>query len=203
MLALNGLLNLQENAESSLHALFGEDVGVAFFILGKLKRSLQQQREAAQCFRAALRHNPFLWSAFSMLCELGEEACPEECFKVSEYPTFLRPRMSAPPTNQPNAESATGKLASAAGSSAFKPLVPSRNIFMTPAMGPAPKGAVGSAIFSSTPRVGGARGNEVGRGGLEGCKMVLDFNTSLGRSGPGTKFTPGLQHDAATHPNPR
>lgn len=94
VLALNGVLSLQENAESSLRALFGDDVGVAFFILGKLKYQLQHKPDAAKCFRAALRFNPFLWSAFSMLCEMGEEVGPEECFKVTEYPTFLASRSS-------------------------------------------------------------------------------------------------------------
>lgn len=106
VLALNGVLSLQENAESSLRALFGDDVGVAFFILGKLKYQLQHKPDAAKCFRAALRFNPLLWSAFSMLCGMGEEANPQECFKVTEYPTFLASRSSvAPPVSMPTLSS--------------------------------------------------------------------------------------------------
>ena len=99
VLALNGVLNVQENAESSIRNHFGDDVGVAFFILGKLKYQLHHKPDAAKCFRAALRFNPFLWSAFSMLCEMGEDANPEECFKVTQYPKFLATRSSAPPTS--------------------------------------------------------------------------------------------------------
>lgn len=97
LLALNGVLSLQESYEADLQATFTDNVGVAFLILGKLKYSLQHQAEASACFRAALRHNPFLWSAFVMLCEMGEEVNPEDCFKVSEYPRFLRAHPFATP----------------------------------------------------------------------------------------------------------
>lgn len=48
VLALNGVLSLQENTESSLRTLFGDDVGVAFFILGKLKYQLKHKPDAAK-----------------------------------------------------------------------------------------------------------------------------------------------------------
>ena len=98
-MAINGVLALQESLEDDLHADFGADVGMAFLLLGKLKYNLQHKQDAACCFRAALKFNPFLWSAFEMLCEMGEEVCPDECFKISNYPGFLRPHpLSAPPT---------------------------------------------------------------------------------------------------------
>lgn len=179
VLALNGVLSLQENTESSLQTLFGEDVGVAFFILGKLKYQLQHKPDAAKCFRAALRFNPFLWSAFSMLCEMGEEANPEECFKVAEYPKFLTSQSSALPTSmptlsndciRPRAECAQAKAPvsypfspigtnpAALGiklgtderhSSAFKPVRKSKPVFVTPDIFQDPPAE--SAMASSTP----------------------------------------------------
>ena len=91
-MALNGVLGLHDSTESNLRALFGEDVGVAFLILGQLKLYHRQMDEAATCFRSALKYNPLLWSAFSQLCDLEKEVSPEDWFKVTEYPGFLRPR---------------------------------------------------------------------------------------------------------------
>ena len=98
VMALNNILGLQEISESDLCSFFQEDVGVAFLLLGKLKLHLQHKTEAASCFHAALKHNPLLWSAFEALCEMGKEVNPEECFKVSEYPAFLKSHPSTTPT---------------------------------------------------------------------------------------------------------
>lgn len=178
MLALNGVLNIQDNSESSVRNHFGDDVGVAFFILGKLKYRLHHKPDAVKCFRAALRFNPFLWSAFSMLCEMGEDANPEECFKVTQYPKFLAARSSAPPTSsstlrsdciRPKAECVSANrsishpffspmgaksddLVGSTGErpgSAFKPVRKSKPVFMTPDI--FQDTPVESAMASSTP----------------------------------------------------
>ena len=104
LLALNGLINLRENSEAELREVFGEDVGVAFLLLGKLKYKLQHKEGAKACFRLALKHNPFLWSAFAALCEIeGGNVMTtlnvKDYFKVTEYPGFLRPHPMAPPTS--------------------------------------------------------------------------------------------------------
>lgn len=99
LLSLNGLLSLRDSSEAELHSVFGQDSGVAFLLLGKIKYKLQHKEEAASCFRFALRQNPFLWSAFVSLCEIegGEVGSVGEYFKVSEYPAFLRPHPLSPP----------------------------------------------------------------------------------------------------------
>ena len=75
LLALNGLLCLHESSEAELAARFGSDAGVAFCLLGELNARLKQTKQAVSFFRAALKYNPFLWSAFQSLCELGECVC--------------------------------------------------------------------------------------------------------------------------------
>ena len=84
--------------------MFGQDVGVAFLLLGKIKYKLKQKEDATSCFRIALKHNPFLWSALVSLYETGgwdvqSLENPTDYFKMSEYPSFLRPHthsMSVP-----------------------------------------------------------------------------------------------------------
>ena len=91
-------LSIKDITDSHLPALFGDNVGVAYLTLGQLKSHLKCTSDAKVCFRAALRHNPFLWSAYEALCDMGEEVYPELCFTLTEYPKFLRPHPSAPPT---------------------------------------------------------------------------------------------------------
>ncbi len=155
VLALNGFLAILDSTESNLQATFGEDVGMAFLILGQLKLCHHQLEEAATCFRAALRHNPFLWSAFSGLCELGEEVSPDECFKVSEYPEFLRPHPlvgggMAPPTASSSSQPFVGARVRTRGGE----VCPSDQ-YHTPSNRPDDKICADSAIFAAGGGMGG------------------------------------------------
>ena len=53
-------------------------------------RKLHLINEASCCYKFALKQNPFLWSAFECLCQLGVETNPYEYFNVTEIPSFLR-----------------------------------------------------------------------------------------------------------------
>ena len=122
LLALNGLINLCEGSEAEILEMFGPDVGVAFLLMGRLKSKLQHREGARMCYRLALKYNPFLWTAFEALCEIeGSNVTSlnvREYFKVSEYPSFLRPNPLAPPiwahtltmmqTGQPGSATAAG-----------------------------------------------------------------------------------------------
>ena len=71
LLALNGLLCLGEKREEDIAARFGDDRGVAFWLLGEINRRLHQPKEAAKHFCSCLKFNPFLWTAYQALCEIG------------------------------------------------------------------------------------------------------------------------------------
>ena len=120
LLALNGLLCVHDQfSESEVAAQYGSDAGLAFWLMGELNAQLSQNKEAAKLFKAALKYNPFLWTAYQSLCEmgkagsltpppppplpppphsltnfntfLGEFVDPKECFQISDYPSFLQP----------------------------------------------------------------------------------------------------------------
>jgi len=134
LLALNGLINLSEGSEAEIQETFGPDVGVAFLLMGQLKGKLQHREGAEMCYRLALKHNPFLWSAFEALCEIeGSNVGSlnvKDYFKVSEYPSFLRPNPLAPPiwahtlaamqVGQADNVTASGTQGKTAGSEATK-----------------------------------------------------------------------------------
>ena len=71
LVALHGLLCLGEVSESNFVHRYGNETGVALHLLGMLNLRLNQTKEAVRHFRAALKYNPFLWSAFEKLCDLG------------------------------------------------------------------------------------------------------------------------------------
>lgn len=176
LVALNRILSLQDTPDSLLPALFGEDVGVAYLTLGKLKRHLKHITEAVKCFQMALKHNPFLWSAYQMLCDMGEEVCPEKYFVMPEYPKFLKSHPLAPPSflhtsqsvtnpyGKPSADSAKNKgkaplvkgpgiyaesAISNSNVSAFKPVAKDKPLLMTPDI--FHDSSLGNALASSTP----------------------------------------------------
>lgn len=72
LLTLNGLLCLDESSEDDLATRFGDDAGAAFWLMGEINRRLQQHKEAAKHFTSALKYNPFLWTAYQALCDMGK-----------------------------------------------------------------------------------------------------------------------------------
>lgn len=52
------------------------------FLLGQICKKQDQPERAKQCFQKCLALNPFLWSAFESLCEIGSEIEAEEIFGV-------------------------------------------------------------------------------------------------------------------------
>ena len=71
-MALQGLLCVKDMTESDYFHRYGNNTGVALHLLGMLNLRLNQTREAVKHFKAALKYNPFLWSAFEKLCDLGK-----------------------------------------------------------------------------------------------------------------------------------
>ena len=72
LVALQGLLCVKDMTESDYVHRYGNNTGVALHLLGMFNLRLNQTREAVKHFKAALKYNPFLWSAFEKLCDLGK-----------------------------------------------------------------------------------------------------------------------------------
>ena len=95
-------------------------MGVAFSLLGDLNRFVRMREvffffsltgcikrfcyirklnfidEASRMYRLALQSNPFMWSAFDSLCQLGKaDQSVEEYFACSSMPSFLSPKKNA------------------------------------------------------------------------------------------------------------
>ncbi|KAK4876512.1 hypothetical protein RN001_009018 [Aquatica leii] len=62
---------------------FGEQASFVLFLLAKILVKTERLVKAAEAFRKALKLNPFLWSCFVELCNLGEKPNPNSIFQLT------------------------------------------------------------------------------------------------------------------------
>lgn len=60
------------------------DVATLACLLGKLYRSYEDKKKAIVCFEEALKANPFMWDAFTALCDMGVNVRTANIFKMNE-----------------------------------------------------------------------------------------------------------------------
>lgn len=53
-------------------------------LLGKIASKTERRQRAADAYRKALKLNPFLWSCFENLCNLGEKPNPSQIFQFND-----------------------------------------------------------------------------------------------------------------------
>jgi anaphase-promoting complex subunit 3 len=59
------------------------DAAACYCILGKLYAAHDNNQKAIDNFVAALKMNPFMWDAFTGLCDLGAAVRPHNIFKIT------------------------------------------------------------------------------------------------------------------------
>ncbi|KAK4123270.1 TPR-like protein [Parathielavia appendiculata] len=64
------------------------DASSASCLLGKLYRAYDDKKRAVPCFEDALRANPFMWDAFTILCDMGVNVLVPNIFRLND--TFAR-----------------------------------------------------------------------------------------------------------------
>ncbi|KAK4448576.1 protein bima [Podospora aff. communis PSN243] len=60
------------------------DAAVVSCLLGKLYRGYDDKKKAIQCFEDALRGNPFMWDAFTNLCDMGVDIRIPNIFRATD-----------------------------------------------------------------------------------------------------------------------
>ncbi|KAF2892768.1 hypothetical protein ILUMI_13403 [Ignelater luminosus] len=76
------------NANSNFDNLigeFGDQAAFALLLLAKISVKMERRARAVEAFKKALKLNPFLWSGFMELCNLGEKPNPNSIFQLSEF----------------------------------------------------------------------------------------------------------------------
>lgn len=78
---------------------FGDSAAFALDLLGQLCSRTQRVGRAAEAYRKSLKLNPFLWSTFESLINLGESPNPCEIFTLSSIENFNMCQGSNPLVN--------------------------------------------------------------------------------------------------------
>jgi len=60
------------------------DASTVNCLLGKLYRAYDDKKKAISCFEDALKSNPFMWDAFTILCDMGVNVRVPNIFKPSD-----------------------------------------------------------------------------------------------------------------------
>jgi len=60
------------------------DAAAASCLLGKLYRTVDDKKKAVACFEEALKTNPFMWDAFTSLCDMGVSMRVPNIFRVND-----------------------------------------------------------------------------------------------------------------------
>ncbi|KAK4143856.1 uncharacterized protein C8A04DRAFT_37088 [Dichotomopilus funicola] len=60
------------------------DAAAVNCLLGKLYRGYDDKKRAVSCFEDALRANPFMWDAFTILCDMGVNVMVPNIFKLND-----------------------------------------------------------------------------------------------------------------------
>ncbi|XP_071486062.1 cell division cycle protein 27 homolog [Diadema antillarum] len=85
--ALTGSSILKPHSCEDIVSDFKESAPFALSVLGKVCSNTERLSRSAEAHKLALKHNPFLWSSFEALCDLGEKVEPEKIFHLASTPT--------------------------------------------------------------------------------------------------------------------
>uniref|UniRef100_A0A8C5PSC2 Cell division cycle protein 27 homolog n=1 Tax=Leptobrachium leishanense TaxID=445787 RepID=A0A8C5PSC2_9ANUR len=82
-----GVLSKQKTQEEIV-ADFGDSACFTLSLLGHVYCKTDRLAKGSECYQKSLSLNPFLWSPFESLCEIGEKPDPEQIFKLTSLQNF-------------------------------------------------------------------------------------------------------------------
>ncbi|CAJ0924628.1 unnamed protein product [Ranitomeya imitator] len=82
-----GVLNKQKSQEEIVTE-FGDSACFTLSLLGHVYCKTDRLAKGSECYQKSLSLNPFLWSPFEALCEIGEKPDPEQTFKLTSLQNF-------------------------------------------------------------------------------------------------------------------
>ncbi|XP_041122585.1 cell division cycle protein 27 homolog isoform X2 [Polyodon spathula] len=82
-----GVLNKQKSHDD-IATEFGDSAGFTLSLLGQIYCKTDRLPKGSECYQKSLTLNPFLWSPFESLCEIGEKPDPDQMFKLTSLQNF-------------------------------------------------------------------------------------------------------------------
>ncbi|MGH0137215.1 UNVERIFIED_CONTAM: hypothetical protein FKN15_056919 [Acipenser sinensis] len=82
-----GVLNKQKSHDDIVTE-FGDSACFTLSLLGQIYCKTDRLAKGSECYQKSLTLNPFLWSPFESLCEIGEKPDPDQMFKLTSLQNF-------------------------------------------------------------------------------------------------------------------
>uniref|UniRef100_A0A8C5TWJ7 Cell division cycle protein 27 homolog n=1 Tax=Malurus cyaneus samueli TaxID=2593467 RepID=A0A8C5TWJ7_9PASS len=82
-----GVLNKQKSHDDIVME-FGDSACFTLSLLGHVYCKTDRLAKGSECYQKSLSLNPFLWSPFESLCEIGEKPDPDQTFKLTSLQNF-------------------------------------------------------------------------------------------------------------------
>lgn len=82
-----GVFNKQKSHDD-LVTEFGDSACFTLSLLGHVYCKTDRLAKGSECYQKSLSLNPFLWSPFESLCEIGEKPDPDQTFKLTSLQNF-------------------------------------------------------------------------------------------------------------------
>ncbi|KAJ8404303.1 hypothetical protein AAFF_G00340760 [Aldrovandia affinis] len=82
-----GVLNKQKS-QDDIVTEFGDSACFTLALLGQIYCKTDRLAKGSECYQKSLNLNPFLWSPFQSLCQIGERPDPEQVFKLTSLQNF-------------------------------------------------------------------------------------------------------------------
>ncbi|XP_048869319.1 cell division cycle protein 27 homolog isoform X2 [Brienomyrus brachyistius] len=90
-----GVLNKQKS-QDDIVAEFGDLACYTLALMGQIYCKTDRLAKGSECYQKSLSLNPFLWSPFESLCQIGEKPDPDQLFKLTSLQNFSS-SISQPP----------------------------------------------------------------------------------------------------------
>ncbi|XP_010890806.1 cell division cycle protein 27 homolog [Esox lucius] len=101
-----GVLNKQKSQEDIVTE-FGDSACFTLSLLGQIYCKTDRLVKGSECYQKSLSLNPFLWSPFESLCQIGERPDPEQIFRLTALQCFnsgsvAPPQLPVSPAHTPS-----------------------------------------------------------------------------------------------------
>lgn len=81
--------NLANNNFDDIVTEYGDQASFALMLIAKIASKTERKPRAVEAFKRALKLNPFLWSCFENLCNMGEKVNPSSVFQLTGLENLL------------------------------------------------------------------------------------------------------------------
>uniref|UniRef100_A0AAY4E1U3 Cell division cycle protein 27 homolog n=1 Tax=Denticeps clupeoides TaxID=299321 RepID=A0AAY4E1U3_9TELE len=82
-----GVLNKQKS-QDDIVTEFGDSACFTLALLGQIYCKTDRLAKGSECYQKSLALNPFLWSPFESLCQIGERPDPDQIFRLTSLQSF-------------------------------------------------------------------------------------------------------------------